>query len=201
MTDVSFSDNPLHTLARWAQEAEDAGEPSSRTMTFATSGADGTPHARTVLTTVIDDESVRFHSSRPTTKTRDLAENPRSSGVFYWPGLARQVVMDGTAHQMPADVSREAYPARPPQLQLLAWVYEELNDDDAVTTADPDDVLRVFDAHAQRDPLPMPPSWTTVRLIPERMMFWVSHGPDRPPWRVCFDLAADGTWNRRHVLP
>ncbi|NEE04462.1 pyridoxine/pyridoxamine 5'-phosphate oxidase [Phytoactinopolyspora halotolerans] len=200
MTDLSFSDNPLHTLANWAEQAENAGEPSPRTMTFATAGADGIPHARTVLTTVIDDESVHFHSSSPTTKTLNLAENPRCSGVFYWPGLARQVVLDGTARELPDDVSRQAYPTRPPQLQLLAWVYEELNDDNPITTVDPDEVQRAFYAHARRGPLQMPPSWTTVSLAPHRMIFWVSHGPDEPPTRTCFDLT-DGSWRRRHVLP
>jgi pyridoxamine 5'-phosphate oxidase len=195
-----FSEDPLHTLARWGGEAEAAGELSARTMTFATADAAGVPHARTVLTTVIDDESVRFHSSRPTTKTMDLAANPHASGVFYWPGLARQVTLHGVARELPADVSRAAYPTRPPQLQLLAWVYDELGGDGPVTDVDPAEVRRLFDTYADQDSLSMPQSWTTIRLAPDRLMFWMSHGPDRPPTRVCYDRTADG-WQHRYVLP
>jgi pyridoxamine 5'-phosphate oxidase len=198
---AQFHDNPLHTLAQWAQLAEDTGQLSPRTMTFATADADGHPHARTVLTTVIDDESVRFHSSRPTIKTTDLAVNPRVSGVFYWPGLARQVTMHGIAHELPADVSRQAYPTRPPQLQLLAWVYEELGGDAASSAVNPDEVDMVFAAHAQRDSLPMPPSWTTIRLVPDHMLFWVSHGPEHPPVRVRYVPGDDAGWHHHNVLP
>ena len=79
--------DPMAVLARWVAES---GQP---TMTFATADASGLPHARTVLITEVDATSVRFHSSRPTTKTTDIAAQPRASGVFYWPGRDRKSVV------------------------------------------------------------------------------------------------------------
>lgn len=220
-TDLTAS-NPLDTLARWAQQAEDAGLPSPRTLTFATVDADGSPHARTVLSTVIDAEHVRFHSSRPTAKTRDLAENPRASAVFFWPALGRQVILHGTAGELDEATSRAAYPTRPRQLQLVAWAYDDVLTEAGVlggsttteAAADPRTVasdVATTDAriaasvaqHADRDPatLPMPDSWTTIAFVPDRVDLWQGAGPDVAALKARFDKAADGTWQRSEILP
>src|SRR4029079_7572493 len=108
----------MAVVARWVGES---GQP---TMTVATADAAGVPHARTVLITEVDATSVRFHSSRPTTKTSDIAAQPRASGGFYWPG--RQVVLRGVAAELSAASSRAAFPSRPLGLRRLAWAYEAL---------------------------------------------------------------------------
>src|SRR3954451_6674525 len=188
MDDVD--DDPLAALARWVGEAEAAGLPGPSTMTLATAGADGAPQARTVLVTAVDADSLRFHSSTPTRKTVDIAANPRVSGVFHWPALGRQVVLAGTAELLDAATSRAAVPTRPPPLQLVAWAYEELapalrGPDHAVA---PGSVEAAFAAAAARDAatLPMPASWTTVRLVPWRMDFWRAGTADTPPTRTRF---------------
>ena len=159
-------------------------------MTLATADADGAPHARTVLCTVVDGESLRFHSSTPTTKTRDIAANPRVSAVFLWPDRGRQVVLTGTAVELDAAISKAAFPTRPRALQQLAWVYEELPADEPVDGAD---VQRAFDAAGDA----MPPSWTTVEITPERMDFWRG---GTPPAKTRF--VRDGTgWRSYDVLP
>src|SRR5260221_10160492 len=123
----------MGVLARWVAES---GQP---TMALATADESGTPHARTVLVTAIDATSLRFHSSTPTTKTRDIAAQPRVAGVFHWPALGRQVVVTGVATELGADVSRAAFPTRPLGLRRLAWAYETLGVDAAL---DPGDVER-----------------------------------------------------------
>ena len=130
--------DPMAVLARWVAES---GQP---TMTFATADASGLPHARTVLITEVDATSVRFHSSRPTTKTSDIAAQPRASGVFYWPG--RQVVLRGVASELSAASSRAAFPSRPLGLRRLAWAYEALGADGSDSAVAPGDVERAFAA-------------------------------------------------------
>ena len=194
---------PLAVLARWIGEAEAAGLPGPSTMTLATAGADGVPQARTVLVTALDVDSLRFHSSTPTRKTVDIAANPRVSGVFHWPALGRQVVLAGTAELLDAETSRRAFPTRPRPLQLVAWAYEELTPvlhgpDHAVA---PGAVEAAFAAAAARDPatLPMPASWTTVRVVPARMDFWRAGTADTPPARTRF--VREAGWRHFPVLP
>lgn len=200
---------PLDVLARWIGEAGTAGLAAPGAMTLATVGADGTPQARTVLVTAVDADSVRFHSSAPTRKTVDVAANPRVSGVFLWPALGRQVVLAGVAELLDAAVSRAAFPTRPRSLQLVAWAYEELTPeltgpDHAVA---PGAVEAAF-AAASRDPatVAMPPSWTTLRVVPSRMDFWRAGTTNTPPSRTRFvrepaEGAGERGWRSFPVLP
>jgi pyridoxamine 5'-phosphate oxidase len=182
---VQRDDDPLEILARWAGALPVA-------MTLATADASGAPHARTVLATVIDGDGVRFHSSVPTTKTRDIAANPRVSGVFLWPERGRQVVLHGTARELDAATSRAAFPTRPRPLQLLGWVYDQLPADEPLP---PDAVQRAYDGAAER--VEMPPSWTTVQITPDRLDFWRA---GTPPSKTRFVRAGEG-WERYPVLP
>lgn len=195
-----LDDDPLALLAAWAQEA---GTPT--TMVLATADADGAPHARTVVVTAVTGDGLRFHSSSPTTKTDDLAANPRASGVLHWPALGRQVVVTGTTLELPAEVSRAAYPTRPRQLQLLAWAYEHL----ARRPVGPDGeqpagaVEAAVAAAAEHDPaaLAMPASWTTLQLRPHRVDVWRAGDEPGPPSRTRHVRAAGGGWRRFPVLP
>jgi pyridoxamine 5'-phosphate oxidase len=195
-----LSGDPLAVLARWVAEAEAAG--LSRTMTFATADADGVPHARTVLVTGID-TGVRFHSSTPTTKTRDLAANPCSSAVFHWPALERQVVLDGRATELDTETSRAGFRTQARQLQLIAWAYHAL-----LPRLQPPDyavpagaVQKAFDA-AAADPASReaPPSWTTIRLEPDRVDFWQAGTETSPSTKTRFVRDGEG-WRHFPVLP
>jgi len=181
--------DPLAVLARWVAES---GQP---TMTLATADASGVPHARTVLVTAVDATSLRFHSSTPTTKTRDLAAQPRVAGVFLWPALGRQVVLGGVATELGAEISRAAFPTRPLGLRRLAWAYETLGVDSALASGD---VERAFAAAGEAGE--MPPSWTTIRLEPDQADFWQVGDDDTPASKVRF-TRVDGVWQATPVLP
>lgn len=191
--------DPLATLRRWLDEAADDDPAAPAAMTLATVG-DGLPHARTVVVTTITDAGLTFHSSTPTTKSSDLRATPRAAGVFHWPALGRQVVLDGDVTELPAEHSRTAYPSRPRQLQLLAWVYEDLGaDPDAISSALAQERMS---AAAGRDPatLPMPPSWTTFSLAPRRLDFWQAGSEEVAPTKTRFERRTDG-WRRTERLP
>jgi pyridoxamine 5'-phosphate oxidase len=195
-----LADDPLELLARWVADAEAAGLPTPTAMTLATADADAVPHARTVLVTGIGPRSLRFHSSKPTTKTCDLAANPRACGVFHWPALGRQLVLHGRADEAGPAESRAAFVTRPRPLRLLAWVYEALSPRLGPSGAvAPGAVERAFDAAAQANGA-MPPSWTTFRLVPTMVDAWQAGTDTRPPSRTRYLRTAAG-WDRFPVLP
>lgn len=209
--------HPLSILAQWAQEAEDKGLSSPRTFTFTTATPDGTPHSRTVLSTVIDSHTIRFHSSSPTTKTLDLAANPRACGVFFWPDLGRQAIIHGTAHELSADVSTEAFPTRPRQLQLVALAYEDVFAAHGIDTSQPTGrqktpssqlpttAAHIADLYAQHDQggtaqLVRPQSWTTIEFTPHRIDLWQGVGPELAAHKTRFDLD-NQHWTSVDILP
>ncbi len=181
--------DPLAVLARWVAES------GQLTMTLATADASGVPHARTVLVTAIDATSLRFHTSTPTRKTRDIAVQPRVAGVFHWPAAGRQVVVRGTASDLGQVVSRAAFPTRPLGLRRLAWAYDTLGVDAVLA---PGDVERAFAAAGEAQV--MPPSWTTVRLEPDQADFWQVGDDDHPASKTCF-ARVGGAWEAHPALP
>lgn len=217
--EVSASADPLATLAQWVEEAAQAGAPSPRTFTLGTVGPDGAPHARTVVSTVIDSEHVRFHSSTPTTKTRDLRADPRASAVFFWPEIGRQVVVHGSAVELDEATSRAAFPLRPRQLQLVAWAYEDVLAEAGDGEIDPDVIsadvptsaahIAARVAHHGAAPalgtsaaqLPVPASWTTIALTPTRVDLWQGMGPDVAALKTRYDKGDDGAWTSTEILP
>lgn len=195
---------PLAILHRWLSEAEAGGEPMAATMQLATASGDE-PHARTVVVTTVTEAGLTFHSSTPTTKSRDLHSNARAAGVFHWPTAGRQVVLSGPVTELSAEESDAAYSTRPRQLQLIAWVYEELGQELAAPAfaVDSARVQERMDAAAQRDPatLQRPPSWTTFRLTPERIDFWQAGTEVVAPTKTRFLRDGDGAWSRSEALP
>jgi pyridoxamine 5'-phosphate oxidase len=185
--------DPLELLRGFIADAAELPVPSA--MMLATTDKNGQPHARTVLVTVVDDASVRFHSSWPTTKTRDLAANPRASGVFLWPSLGRQVIVTGTAAELSREVTAEAFPQRPRQLQQLAWAYEALL---PAAVIEEGDVERAF-AAAEHE-TQAPPSFTTIALTVEQLDVWEAGTPTTPPRKHRYTLGSAG-WTVAPVLP
>lgn len=193
--------DPIAILQRWTAEAGAPEVPV--TMTLATT--DGLePHARTVVITSIAAAGLTFHSSTPTVKSRDLAAVPRAAGVFYWPAQGRQVVLAGAVRELTEEESRARYPHRPRQLQLVAWVYEDLGQNLAEPLAAVPSALIAerMAAAAERDvaTLSKPPSWTTFCLTPERLDFWQAGSETVAPTKTRF-LLDGGAWVRSEALP
>jgi len=188
-------EDPIAALAGWIAEAG-GGDPA---MVLATVGPDGTPHARTVLVTGVVDGALRFHTSTPTQKTRDLAAHPQASGVFGWPALGRQAVVGGPVAELPRAVTETAFAQRPPQLRRLAWAYDTLlpHLTGPLQAVEPGAVEQAF---AEAPDATAPPTWTTFALTPVRIELWQSQGPDAPAARTRYVRDDDG-WQQATVLP
>jgi pyridoxamine 5'-phosphate oxidase len=189
------AEDPIAALAGWIAEAG-GGDPA---MVLATIGKDGTPHARTVLVTGVVDGALRFHTSAPTQKTRDLAAHPQASGVFLWPALGRQAVVGGPVAELDRDATEAAFGERPAQLRRLAWVYDALLPTltGSLQAVEPGAAERAF---AEAPEAPAPPTWTTFALTPVRIELWRSQGPDAPAARTRYVRQGDG-WQQATVLP
>lgn len=209
--------HPLDILAEWANDAEESGLSSPRTFTFTTATTDGLPHARTVLSTAITQQGIRFHSSTPTTKTLDLAANPSACGVFFWPELGRQAIIYGTAQELSAQVSAEAFGTRPRQLQLVALAYEDIFTANGIDTALPTpshgvpssqlptsarEIAQLYARHDQGGTaqLTRPPSWTTINFTPTRVDLWQGVGPQLAAHKTRFNLS-NNQWASTEILP
>lgn len=180
---------PLEQLDRWLADAREAGVEAPMAMTLATAGADGRPSARVVSLKRIEDERLVFTTALWTRKAEEIRSNPRVAAVFFWPGLGRQVRVEGRAEIAARELAEELFAERPHSHQLQAHVSrqgEEIEDLEQLRSR-----LEELRAELGEGPVPCPEDWGAVRLRPERIEFW-QEGEDRLHSRRLFEASADG---------
>jgi len=197
LTEADLLDDPLALLRRWYAEAQAAG-PRADAMTLATATPDGRPSARIVLLKGIEDDGVAFFTNYESRKGRELAANPHAALVLLWPAVDRQVRLAGAVQRLSAQASDAYFATRPRGSQLGAWASrqsEPLRD-----RAQLDERLAEAEARYAGGPVPRPPRWGGLRLVPREIEFWQGR-PDRLHDRFAYVRAADGGWTRTRLSP
>lgn len=184
---------------RWLDEAIAAQLDEPTALTLSTVAANGQPSSRVVLLKGLpDDSGFLFYSNYDSHKGRELAAQPLAALNFFWPGLERQVRVEGRIEKAPAPMSDEYFQSRPRSSQLGAWTSpqsqiiasrEELEAREA-------ELIREF---AGQDPLPRPANWGGYILRPQRVEFWQGR-PSRLHDRIVYELTATG-WQRSRLAP
>lgn len=112
--------NPLLQLEKWIKEADDAGCCEHAAMTIATANTEGQPSVRVVLLKYIKTEGLVFFTNYRSRKGKDLSVNNKIAAHFFWPGLERQVKIEGTVHKTDAETSDAYFASRPFESQVSA---------------------------------------------------------------------------------
>lgn len=188
---------PMEQLDRWLADAREAGVEAPMAMTLATAGADGEPSARVVSLKRIEYERLVFTTALWTRKAEEIRSNSRVAAVFFWPGLGRQVRVEGGAEIAERALAEELFAERPRGHQLQAHVSrqgEEIEGLDHLRER-----LEALQAELGEGPVPCPEDWGAVRLRPDRVEFW-QEGEDRLHDRRLFE-AGPGCWREVLLAP
>lgn len=189
--------DPAEAFVAWLDAAIEVGAAEPHAMTVSTTGPDGSPSARVVLLTDVQDGAWRFATDVRSVKARNLAADPRCSLTFYWQPLGRQVRVEGRACLMSQEERTADFLARPPSARA------------ALVGADPGRVLGSWDEVAQqvrrarqrvqREPGLVPDTWQVWSVEPEMVEFWQGVS-DRAHMRLVYRRDQDH-WDRRLVAP
>ena len=187
---------------QWLDEAVAAQLPEPAALTLATvDAATGQPSQRVLLLKGLPDEAgFLFYSNYDSRKGHELAGQPLAALNFFWPGLERQVRVEGRVEKAPADVSTAYFQSRPRSSQVGAWASpqsqvigsrEELEGREHA----------VESRFEGQDPLPRPPHWGGYVLRPTRLEFWQGR-PSRLHDRLVYEREA-GTegWKISRLAP
>jgi pyridoxamine 5'-phosphate oxidase len=184
---------------RWFLDAATFGLAEPNAMVVATADPAGRPSARTVLLKGYDERGLVFFTNYESRKGVEALANPYASLVFPWIAMHRQVVVCGTV--APADrAETEAYFAsRPRGSQLGAWASPQsrvLPDRAALDLRYEATVARFADS----EPVPPPPHWGGLRVVPETVEFWQGRA-SRLHDRLRYRRTDEGGWIIERLAP
>ena len=199
LSEADVLPDAVHQFRVWLDEALAAQLDEPTALTLSTVSALGQPSSRVVLLKGLPDNAgFLFYTNYESRKGRELAAQPLAALNFFWPGLERQVRVEGRVEKAPAAMSTEYFQSRPRGSQLGAWASpqsqvmrsrEELEAREA-------EVAAQFGA---QNPLPRPDFWGGYVLRPTRVEFWQGR-PSRLHDRIVYELEGD-TWKRSRLAP
>ncbi|AMJ65581.1 pyridoxamine 5'-phosphate oxidase [Hymenobacter sp. PAMC 26628] len=184
----------------WLDEAVAArlDEPSALTLSTV-DAATGQPSSRVVLLKGLpDDAGFLFYTNYDSRKGRELAGQPLAAISFFWPGLERQVRVEGRVEKAPEALSTAYFQSRPRSSQLGAWASPQsqvIGSREALEARE----QAVEAEFIGQDPLPRPPHWGGYILRPHRIEFWQGR-PSRLHDRLVYDLV-NGAWKIARLAP
>ena len=163
--------NPFTHFGQWMKAARACKAiPDATAMNVATLGTDGYPDSRMVLLKDFDSQGFVFYTNLNSVKGRALKKTPKAALTFHWASLERQVRIQGDT-ELVSDVEADAYWVTRPRLsQLGAWASKQ---SDVLPTRAIliKDVAKLALRYGT-GPVPRPPYWTGIRVIPRRIEFW-----------------------------
>lgn len=196
LREESMPDDPLVLFEQWQQDASGAGLADPTGVVVATIQPDGSIRQRFVLLKGVSEDGFVFFTNYKSDKAAALAQNDRSSMLFPWNELDRQVSVSGKADKIAESKSDAYFAARPRASQIAAWTSQQsqpissrgaLEDQYQAT-------LERFDG----SDVARPPHWGGFKLVPERIEFWQG-GEDRLHDRVVYQYS--NGWRRFRLQP
>ncbi|MBF9238930.1 pyridoxamine 5'-phosphate oxidase [Hymenobacter sp. BT683] len=183
----------------WMDEALAAQLDEPTALTLSTVSADGQPSSRVVLLKGLpDDSGFLFYTNYESRKGQELAHQPLAALNFFWPGLERQVRVEGRVEKAPEALSTEYFQSRPRSSQIGAWASPQSQVIASRAELEAKEI-QLAEEFGDQDPLPRPPHWGGYILRPHRVEFWQGR-PSRLHDRIVYELAGTA-WQRSRLAP
>lgn len=189
-------DKPWDGFQEWFNEAVHQGELEANAMVISSVNSEGMPSSRVVYLKEIFEESFVFYTNYLSEKGQDLSLNPKASLLFFWPGLERQIRIQGIVHKIDAAISDAYFASRPRESQLGAWASfqsERLNSIEDMAVR-----FQEFSAKYPNE-VPRPAHWGGMALVPSKFEFWQGK-PSRLHERLVFE-GSSKAWEKFRLNP
>ena len=164
-------EDPMKLFGKWYKLAKSSGEHEPETMALATSDNQGRPSLRMVLYKDFLPGGFCFFTNYSSRKGIELKTNPYASLLFYWPGLYRQVRIEGKIRKCSADISDRYFNSRPLGSRISACVSPQ-------SSVIPDRLFieamaDAFSKDLGKNEPNRPENWGGFILSPQNIEFWI----------------------------
>jgi pyridoxamine 5'-phosphate oxidase len=190
--------DPFQQFKRWFLAAEDARVPEVNAAALATVDATMQPHVRIILMKEFSHEGVVFYTNYHSQKGKDLLSHPKTSVMFWWQKITRQIRIEGTVRKVSDEMSDAYFNSRPRDYQIGAWASAQ-----SEMIPNRQSLEKTYHAlHKQYAdaPIPRPQHWGGYCLEPDYFEFW-SGGEHRLHDRIIYRLDEQGEWQRERLSP
>lgn len=162
--------NPLDLFDGWYKEAESILPQEANAMILSTSGKDRRVSSRVVLLKEYNSHGFVFFTNYQSKKGHQIAENPASSLLFFWPELERQVRIEGRVKKLPESVSDRYWESRPFESKIASLISQQsfpVGNREKLDSAYQDKLLSLSGKS-----IPRPEHWGGLILVPALIEFW-----------------------------
>ncbi|PVZ71848.1 pyridoxamine 5'-phosphate oxidase [Pelagibaculum spongiae] len=191
-------EQPMALFERWMEQAKDAGLSDPTAMSVATVDHSGQPFQRIVLLKRFDDNGFVFFTNLGSRKAKHLAENSKTSLLFPWHSLERQVHITGEAEKLSTTEVLKYFMTRPKESQIAAWVSKQSSRITARSVLEG----KFFEMKQKfsKGEVPLPEFWGGYRIKAETIEFWQG-GEHRLHDRFLYNKQDQQDWDIERLAP
>ena len=199
LSEADVLPDAVQQFRQWLDEAIAAQLDEPTALTLSTVSAAGQPSSRVVLLKGLpEDAGFLFYTNYESRKGQELAGQPLAALNFFWPGLERQVRVEGRIEKAPETLSTEYFQSRPRSSQLGAWASPQsqiIGSREELEARE----TRMEKEFADQHPLPRPDNWGGYILRPHRVEFWQGR-PSRLHDRIVYEREGS-SWEKSRLAP
>jgi pyridoxamine 5'-phosphate oxidase len=166
-------------------------------MCVATVDEHGQPFQRIVLLKKFDDDGFVFFTNLESRKAIHLAQNAKTSLLFPWHPLERQVAVTGEAEPLSMMEVTKYFMSRPKDSQIAAWVSKQSSKISARQALE--GKFNEMKNKFSKGEVPLPKFWGGYRIKPDSIEFWQG-GERRLHDRFVYQKNPSG-WNIDRLAP
>lgn len=196
LSEETAGTDPFALFQEWLGTAEASGQPEHNAMALATAGS-ASISCRMVLLRSFSSEGFVFYTNYNSRKAMDLERDNRAALTFFWPGLERQVRIEGKVEAVTTGESDAYFATRPRDSRIGAWSSDQSRT--VESRAKLEERYARWSERFQDQEVPRPEHWGGLRVRPVRIEFWQGRA-DRMHDRIVFEHFSDG-WRRMRLQP